>query len=503
MTLIRSLRRLFLFGSALTAACGQAAPAARPNVLFLIVDDLTTTLGCYGDRAAHTPHLDALAARGVRFERAYTQFALCNPTRASFLTGCYPERTQVYNLTTNFRVALPDAVTLPQVFKRAGYTVGRIGKVFHVPDPQTTADVQKAAPLAKDQQILEEAKLAEASEGDLSDPPRVRGKTRQYNRNYAASKRPPDRFTDYQIAEEAIATLEAFKDRPFFLAVGFIRPHTPYVAPQAFFDLIDPPAIVMPAFYQPGGENLARVPGAALRPNNNVFTFVAPTEKQARDARRAYLASTAFVDSQVGRVLAKLAALKLDENTIVLVTGDHGYQLGEHGLWAKQTLFEEGTRVPLIVAAPGVKAGVRRGLVEQVDIFPTLVGLAGLAVPAGVQGSTLQPMLADPAAPGKAAVFSTMQAPRPRAAGGDSAAKLEHFAEVTSGSGLGALMGRSIRTDRYRYIEWDEGRAGRQLYDHDTDPHELNNLADNPAHATRLEELRRQLEHHVQAVGGG
>ena len=209
-------------------------------------------------------------------------------------------------------------------------------------------------------------RMAAASEGDLSDPPRVRGKTRQYNRNYAASRRPDRDFTDYQIADDAIAALEAFREHPFFLAVGFIRPHTPYVAPQAFFDRIDPRTITLPAFYQPGGENLADVPKAALRPNNNVFVFEAASVAHAREARRAYLASTAFVDAQVGRVLAKLTELGLDRNTIVLLTGDHGYQLGEHGLWAKQTLFEEGTRVPLIVSAPGIRPGVSKGLVEQV-----------------------------------------------------------------------------------------------------------------------------------------
>ncbi len=471
----------------------------KPNVLFLIIDDLTTTLSCYGERDARTPHMDALAARGVRFDRAYTQFALCNPSRASFLTGCYPVRTKVYNLTTNFRTAMPEAVTLLQVFSRAGYTTGRIGKVFHVPDAQTKNDVLKGAALAKDQAILNEAKLAAASEGDLSDPPRIRGKTKQYNRNYAASKRPASDFTDYQIAEDAIATLEAFKDQPFFLAVGFIRPHTPYVAPQSFFDLIEPRSIQLPAFYQPGGESLAEIPRAALRPNNNVFAFEAPTVAHAREARRAYLASTAFVDTQVGRVLAKLAALGLAENTIILLTGDHGYQLGEHGLWAKQTLFEEGTRVPLIVTAPGVRRGVCAGLVEQVDIYPTLVGLAGLPVPAAVQGRTLQPLLANPAAPGKPAVFSTMQAPRARSPG-DAAAKLEDFAEVTSAGGANSVLGHSIRTARYRYIEWDGGRAGRQLYDHETDPHELKNLAVDPAQAARVEELRRQLHDHVKRM---
>ncbi|MCX7010915.1 MAG: sulfatase-like hydrolase/transferase, partial [Kiritimatiellaeota bacterium] len=246
----------------------------RPNVLFLIVDDMTTTLGCYGDRDARTPHMDALAARGVRFERAYTQFSLCNPTRCAFLTGCYPERTEVYDLVTSLRVALPKVVTLPQHFKNAGYIAGRIGKVFHVGDPKTKLDVEIGAALHKDNVVLDEAKLAERSEGDLSDPPRKGGhEGNLYNRCYAPSPHPDSDFTDYKIAEDAIKTLEEFKDKPFFLAVGFIRPHTPYVAPRRFFDAIDPTKIAMPAFYQADGENRKQIPDAALRPNNNVFRF--------------------------------------------------------------------------------------------------------------------------------------------------------------------------------------------------------------------------------------
>jgi uncharacterized sulfatase len=449
----------------------------RPNVLFLIVDDMTTTLGCYGDRDARTPHMDALAARGVRFERAYTQFSLCNPSRCSFLTGCYPERTEVYDLVTSLRVALPKVVTLPQHFKNAGYTAGRIGKVFHTADPKTKLDVETGAALHKDSVVLEEAKLAERSEGDLSDPPRKGGREgAQYNRCYAPSPHPDGDFTDYKIAEDAIKTLEEFKDKPFFLAVGFIRPHTPYVAPRRFFDAIDPTKIAMPAFYQAGGENRKQIPDAALRPNNNVFRFQMPSPKEAREARRAYYASTSWADSQVGRVLAKLKELKLDENTIVLLTGDHGYQLGEHGLWAKQTLFEEGTHVPLLVAGPGIKPGVSAALVEQVDIFPTLAALAGLEIPSSVQGMSLQPLMADTSKPGKPAVFSTMVSTHTK------------------------LLGRSVRDDRFRYIEWDDARGGRHLYDHESDPHELNNLAEQPQHAARVAQMHELLAQHVKAV---
>lgn len=475
------MKSIAIFLCALSLVC--LAPTALPaesqrlNVLFIIVDDLRTTLGCYGDTDARTPQMDALAARGVRFDRAYTQFALCNPSRCSFLTGCYPERTKVYDLTQSLRVGLPDVITLPQLFRNAGYVAGRIGKVFHVPDPKTKLDVEIGAPLAKDTAILDEAKLAEQTEGDLSDPPHKSAKDgKLYNRAYAASPHPDRDFTDYEIAGRAIETLESFKDKPFFLAVGFIRPHTPYVAPKAFFDLIDPSRISMPAFYQPGGENLADIPKAALRPNNNVFMFKAPNAQEAREGRSAYLASAAWVDSQVGRVLAKLKDLHLDENTVVVLTGDHGYQLGEHGLWAKQTLFEEGTHVPLMIAAPGVKPGVCRGLVEQVDIFPTIAGLAGLEIPKSVQGTSLQPLLADPDGKGKEVVFSTMVSTHTK------------------------LIGHSVSNERFRYIEWDEGRGGQQLYDHQSDPNELHNLAGKPTQQERVARMKTRLAVHLKAV---
>jgi iduronate 2-sulfatase len=451
--------------------------ADRPNVLFIIVDDLTTTLGSYGDKAARTPNMDALAARGVRFQRAYTQFALCNPSRCSFLTGCYPERTRVFDLTTSLRVALPDVVTLPQAFKDAGYLSGRIGKVFHVADPKTKLDTELPAPLGLDNALLREAKLAQESEGDLSDPVRTKGrKDAAYNKPFAASAHPDKDFTDHAIADRAMRTLEAWQGKPFFLAVGFIRPHTPFVAPKAFFDGIDRAKLPLPPFFQEGGENLSLIPQPALRPNNNLFALKQADKKEALDARHAYEASASWTDSQVGRLLAKLKELKLEENTIVVLTGDHGYQLGEHGLWAKQTLFEGSCHVPLIVAAPGVKPAVCQGLVEQVDIYPTLTGLAGLPTPSSVQGRSLQPLLADPNAPGKPAAFSTMVSSHTK------------------------LIGHSVRTDRFRYIEWDEGRAGRQLYDHQSDPDELHNLASNPNQADRLKRLQARLTAHLAAV---
>jgi uncharacterized sulfatase len=463
---------IILFIACAAVVFGADAAEARPNVLFIIVDDLTTTLGCYGHTHVRTPHMDTLAARGVRFDHAYTQFALCNPSRCSFLTGCYPERTKVFDLTTSLRTGLPDAVTLPQHFKNNGYATGRIGKVFHVPDPKTRLDVELGAALHKDNQILAEAKAA----NDPDDKPRTKAKGESYNRTYAASSRPAADFTDFQIAEDAITTLDGFKDEPFFLAVGFIRPHTPFVAPKSFFDAIDKPQLVLAPFYREGGESLALIPKSSLRANNNVFRYAQPTRDEARDALQAYLAATSFVDEQVGRVLAKLKQLHLDEKTIVVLTGDHGYQLGEHGLWAKQTLFEGANHVPLLIAAPGVKPGARKGLAEQVDIYPTLCDLAGLPLPKHLQGRSLKPMLDDPDAKGREAAISTMIAPHTK------------------------LIGHSIRTDAFRYITWDEGRGGEQLYDLRTDPDELHNLAAKPMQAERMTRMRARLAAHLKNV---
>jgi len=445
--------------------------AARPNVLFIIVDDLTTTLSCHGNTHVRTPAMDALAARGVRFEHAYTQFALCNPSRCSFLTGCYPEKTGVMDLSTSLRKALQDVVTLPQHFKDHGYTTGRVGKVFHVADPQTKLDVEMGTALHKDSEILVEAKTA----NDPDDKPRTKAKGEGYNRTYAASARPAADFTDYQIADDAIATLDALKGKPFFLAVGFIRPHTPYVAPKAFFEAIDKAQLTLPPFYREGGEVLTHMPKSSLRPNNNVFRYAEPTRDEARDALQAYLAATSFVDSQIGRVLARMDELKLTENTVIVLTGDHGYQLGEHGLWAKQTLFEGANHVPLLIAAPGVTPGVRAGLAEQVDIYPTLCDLAGLPWPRHLQGRSLKPMLDDPTAKGRQVAISTMVATHTK------------------------LTGHSVRTDAFRYISWEQN-GGELLYDLRTDPAELYNLADQPAQAERMKRMRERLAAHLKAV---
>ena len=458
-------------GLSMVASVGAAEPE-RPNVLFIIVDDLTTTLACQQWPGAVTPNLDALAARGVRFDRAYCQFSVCNPARQSFLTGCYPQRTEVFDLTTSFRVALPEVVSLPQHFKDAGYRTGIVGKVFHVADPQTVVDVAGGSYIGLDPRILDEEKA-----GDASDP--SRGEKNGYNRPYTASDRPDEAFTDHQVANEALKAITELKSGPFFLAVGFIRPHTPWVAPQWAFDAIHRAAIQLPPFYRGDGEDVSTLPKAALRPNNNAFQFEPATRGQALDGQHAYLAAVHFVDHQIGRVMAELDRLGLREDTIIALTGDHGYQLGEHGLWAKQTLFEGANHVPLLFAGAGVKPGVSRALVEQVDIYPTLCHLAGLPIPDQVQGVSLVPWLEEPSKTSRIAAFSTMAAPL--------------------GRGKQAL-GQSARNGRYRYIEWDGGKSGVMLYDLIDDPHELKNLAGLPEHRPMQRRLKRLLAEHLARV---
>ncbi len=465
------LHRRLLAAVAFVVSSSFADEAQKPNVLFLIVDDMTTTMSCQKWPGAKTPNIDKLAARGVRFERAYCQFSVCNPARASFLTGCYPEKTKVLDLSTSFRDALPEVVTLPQHFKNHGYRTAAIGKVFHVPDPKTEHDIVHRSLLLLDQKILNEAK-----KNDPTDPPRGKGKGHDYNRTYAAADRPDSDFTDHQIAERAIESLGQLKDRPFFISLGFIRPHTPYVAPQWAFDAIDRSQIQMPPFYSEAGEDTSKLPKSALRPNNNVFRYEPPTREQALDAIHAYLAAVHFVDHQIGRVLAELDRLGLTEKTLICLTGDHGYQLGEHGLWAKQTLFDEANHVPLLFAGPGIQPGVSKALVEQVDIYPTLAALAALPLPAHLQGTSLVPWLNDPTAKSRIAVFSTM------------------IATHTS------ALGHSARNARYRYIEWNGGKDGVQLYDLQTDPHQLTNLAGQEAHLPMQKRLNRLLREHLHRV---
>lgn len=463
---------------------GSAAPAAdatRPNVLFLISDDLNNLLGCYGDPQAKTPHIDRLAARGVRFDRAYCSFPLCGPSRNSLLTGLYPNSTGILANAQIFRQTIPSQVSLPQAFRQAGYFAARIGKLYHYNVPASVGTNGHDDPGSW------ELELNPAGVDRLEEEPQIFSLTPGNfggTLSWYASPKSDEHHTDGLMAMDAEWVLERCaqrKDRPFFLAVGYFRPHTPYVSPGSYFDLY--PEQEMPVV-QGVQADQADIPPAGLASYKQEQDKL--TDDLRRQCRQAYYASISFMDAQVGRVVAALDRLGLADNTIIVFTSDHGYHMGEHGLWQKQSLFEESARVPLLIVAPGkaTKGGVVKSPVGQVDLFPTLAELCGVPAPSNLQGQSLAPMLQDQSVAGRG--WAITQVVR----GGG-------FKRMGASPAVGddgkRSFGYSLRTPRWRYTEWDEGRQGSELYDHDADPREITNLASVPDHAQTVEQLSQQL----------
>jgi choline-sulfatase len=437
-------------------------PARRPNVLLIMADDLNDDMATFGHGIVKTPNLDRLAARGVRFDRAYTQFPLCSPSRVSLLTGLRPDSTGVHDLQTDFRTVIPNVMTLPQLFKSNGYVAARVGKIYHYGNPGQigTSGLDDSAswdavinPRGIDKD--EEAKLTNFT------PARGLGSALAY---YASPAADAD-HTDGKVAAETIALLEKHKDRPFFIGAGFYRPHCPFIAPQKYFDMYPLDRIPMPA-----AEPDSRAPPAAW--------FTTPPnwglgEREQRETIRAYYASISFLDANIGRILDALERLRLLDDTIVVFVSDHGYHLGEKGQWMKQTLFERSARTPLIVAGAGVasKGRATSRIVELLDLYPTLADVAGLAAPQGLQGRSLRPLLRDPNA------------------------SWEHPAltQVRRGPAASAYSGYSVRTEKWRYTEWDGGTRGVELYDETGDPAESNNLASDAKYTQVVSEMQQLL----------
>ncbi len=491
------LRRLLLL--ICTGLCGlpwqptaavTAAAAEKPlNVLFIIADDLNNSLGCYGDPLVRTPNLDRLAARGTRFDTANCTFPLCGPSRNSLLTGLYPNSTGILANSQIFRQTIPDSVSLPQCFRLQGWFAGRIGKLYHYNVPNSVGTVGHDDPASWELQ-LNPAGVDRTLEHDriFSLVPGQFGGTL----SWYASPHSDQHHTDALQAADAEWVLERCarqSHRPFFLSVGFFRPHTPYVAPKTpWFDMYDVNAMPLVSNVE---TDLNDIPPLALASRKNEQTRM--SDEQRQQARQAYYASISFMDAQVGRILDALDRLQLADRTVIVFTSDHGYHLGEHGLWQKQSLFEESSRVPLIIVAPGTPANkVCRTPVSHVDLFPTLTELCGIQPPAGLQGQSLVPLLNNSEAASRG--WALTQVVRGNNAG--NAAKRK---QATPNTASARIFGYSIRTQRFRYTEWDSGQAGRELYDHQTDPQELTNLADQPDQAATVTDLAALLRHAVDS----
>lgn len=472
-----------------------AAQNGKYNVLFIAVDDLRPELGCYGVPLVKSPHIDALARTGTVFNRAYCQQAVCNPSRTSLLTGRRPDTTNIYDLQTHFRLHLPDIVALPQYFKEQGYHTQSLGKVYHdlLDDPQSWSvrswvprDQMYGKP--ENQAAVERMKERLRSEGTLIQMDKIERDPKTHallKHGYKGSVRAigpswenPDvsdsALRDGMLADKAIEALGQVKDKRFFLAVGFYRPHLPLVAPKKYFDLYRPQELPLAGNPYPPEDapKIALTHFGELRTYSDIPKQGAVSDGKARELIHGYHAAVSYVDAQIGRVLAELDRLGLRDRTVVVLWGDHGWQLGEHGLWCKHTNFELATRSPLIISSPGqANRGVATdALVEFVDVYPTLVELCGLPMPEGLEGASLAPVMNAPDRPWKRAAFS--QYPR------------------------GKAMGYSMRTDRYRYTEWakpGESPIGVELYDHKKDPDENVNLAGQPEHTDLIARLSRQL----------
>ncbi len=460
----------------LSAACLPATcPAAdRPNVLLLLVDDLKPALGCYGDTHARTPNLDRLASRSMRFDRAYCNQAVCAPSRFTLMLGTHSSATGLYHLGSRLREKIPDAVTMPQYFAAHGYRTESMGKIFHVGHGNEGDPQSFSVPHFHDKVI---EYLDQASTGGMLTREEAwftnqrLGEIRSLPRG-AAFESPDvadDDYADGRVAAEAIRRLQAAQERrqqdgtPFFMAVGFVRPHLPFSAPKKYWDMFDPQKLPQPEYTDApdGAPRVAVKRGGEINNYAPVPEQGGINEKLQRKLIHGYYASSAFVDAQLGKVLQELDRLQLADNTIVVVWGDHGFHLGDLGIWTKHTNYEQANRIPLLIRAPGVATPGSSTLqpAESVDVYPTLAELAGLPIPdppQSLSGTSLVPVLQDPAARVRSHAYHVF----PR-----------------------AKLGQAIRTERYRLVEWkavDEppANAEYELYDYETDPLERRNLID-------------------------
>jgi len=516
---------------------GPGISDGRPNVLFIAVDDLRPELGCYGHELVRSPNIDRLARRGMRFNRAYCQVAICSPSRASLMTGLRPDSAGVVDNVTYFRDTVPDVVTLPQHFRSHGYETVYVGKIYHgamrdeekswsrkavYAKPSYRPDVG-GYQLAENQVLVErrrqevKLKYGQVKLGGLACGPAVE-----------SADVPDDAYQDGRSTSAAIATLRQLKaSKPFFLAVGFHKPHLPFVAPKKYWDLYDPDEIDLAdnPFVPKDAPSVGMHCSFELRVRHGIPKSGAIPDEMARNLIHGYLACVSYVDAQIGRIISELERLGLRDNTVVVLWGDHGWHLGEHTLWGKATNFEIATRCPLIVTSPGAKTIGRSSdaLVELLDMYPSLCELAGLPVPEHVEGKSFVPLLRNGGRQLKSAAFSQFPCPAlrewaamplsPEMRGtffGPLVRRLEGKLKAEAPDRYGEdlynnhLMGYSMRTDRYRLTIWVDVRnpdaepIATELYDHGEDPHENVNVAGNPENAPLVGKLIVQLKRELR-----
>ncbi len=470
----------------LFALCPSLFAAAKPNVLLICVDDLKPLLGCYGDTIVKSPNIDRLATRGVLFEKAFCNQAVCSPSRNALTTGLRPQTLGIYDLPTNFRKSVPDAVTLPQYFKANGYRAEGLGKIFHVGhgnvNDEASWSVSHYSPKTISYALKENNPPESTREQALFENKKEAWKLPRGAPTENADV-PDNRYGDGMIADEAVKRLEGAKAKPdasFFLAVGFLKPHLPFVAPKKYWDLYDPASFKVPELQKApeGAPDFAPSSWGELRQYKDMPDKGPVTKEQAIHLIHGYYASTSYMDAQLGKVLDALEANGFAENTIIVLWGDHGWHLGDHGMWCKHTNYEQAARIPLIVAAPDIAGGQRtQALVETVDIYPTLAELASLPAPAKLDGRSFVSVLKNPATNTRDHAIHVY----PRSAG---------------------LIGRAIRTQRHRLVEWKKpGEAPEtailELYDYEADPVETKNLAAEQPEV--VAELRKLLATHPEA----
>jgi iduronate 2-sulfatase len=472
---VRTLISLVVIVLALAPVGPAFAARTQLNVLFIAVDDMNNDLACFGHPMVKSPSIDRLAAQGVRFARAYCQFPLCSPSRSSLLTGLRPDTTRVFDLQYHFRQDLPDVETLPQMFIRGGYYVARVGKMYHYGNPgdigtngldDRVSWLERYNPAGRDKTALEP---------DIMNytPKRGLGSAMAF---LADATGTDVQHTDGKVTDQAIRLLEEHKDKPFFIAAGYYKPHCPWVTPKKYFDLYPMDPITLPLISDETQQYYPPLALASTRP----WPYFGVTPDQARECKRAYYAAISFVDAQIGRLLDAVDRLGLRDNTIIVFWSDHGYHLGEHGLWFKQSCFEESARVPLIISVPGQKTAGQACSrpVELVDLYPTLADLAGLRPPSHLEGFSLRPLIDDPQAPWSHAAYTQVQ--------------------------RGADPGHSVRTERWRYTEWAFGAKGQELYDQQSDPQELHNLAGEAQYVDVVAQMKALLHQiHPAPVQGG